>query len=362
MTELRQARPQEWASTVLTTVGQACGTTSREVLGKTIARVVERTEEGWSLPKIKAHLALVYLDFAKVQSLTLEGFMSSDEEATRQWWEDRVAREAAEKDARTGTYNPPPTAAGKEIYDQVYQQIRAQLNAPAPAITALGQNERIQAIPVNPTSPPVAISSEEGVHLPSCIVSFVITLGIAITVGLAVPFVIGILLTSMLGGPSVIVFVLTGVIYLGLFGLIWWAIYGVMKPKVATIPISSRLVGRWRIEAPYVEGISKNKQTTKIKVFLSDLEFFPDGTYVIRADEGIIRGKFSVENKNLKLEVIESSNPHVISGRSIDQQFDLLADKLSFALGVKGKDEIYYTATAVLHKVESTSVSHHPQL
>ena len=27
--------------------------------GKTIAWVVERSEEGWSLPKIKAHLALV---------------------------------------------------------------------------------------------------------------------------------------------------------------------------------------------------------------------------------------------------------------------------------------------------------------
>lgn len=58
MTELRQARPQDWATEVLTTVGQACRTMSREVLGKTIAWVVERTEQGWSLPQIKAHLAL----------------------------------------------------------------------------------------------------------------------------------------------------------------------------------------------------------------------------------------------------------------------------------------------------------------
>jgi hypothetical protein len=58
MSELRQARPQEWAQELLTTVGQACRTMSREVLGKTIAWVVERTEQGWSLPQIKAHLAL----------------------------------------------------------------------------------------------------------------------------------------------------------------------------------------------------------------------------------------------------------------------------------------------------------------
>lgn len=58
MTELRQTRPQEWATEVLTTVGQACRTMSREVLAKTIAWVVERTEQGWSLPQIKAHLAL----------------------------------------------------------------------------------------------------------------------------------------------------------------------------------------------------------------------------------------------------------------------------------------------------------------
>jgi hypothetical protein len=58
MTEMRQARPQEWAREMLTTVGQACRAMSREVLAKTIAWVVERTEQGWSLPQIKAHLAL----------------------------------------------------------------------------------------------------------------------------------------------------------------------------------------------------------------------------------------------------------------------------------------------------------------
>lgn len=58
MTELRQARPQEWAQEVLTTVGQACRVMSREVLGKTVAWVVERTRDGWSLPQIQAHLTL----------------------------------------------------------------------------------------------------------------------------------------------------------------------------------------------------------------------------------------------------------------------------------------------------------------
>jgi hypothetical protein len=58
MTELRQARPQEWAQEVLTTVGQACRVMSREVLAKTVAWVVERTQDGWSLPRIQAHLTL----------------------------------------------------------------------------------------------------------------------------------------------------------------------------------------------------------------------------------------------------------------------------------------------------------------
>jgi hypothetical protein len=64
---VRQARPQAWAQDLLTTVGQAGRTTAREGLGTTIARVVARTEAGGSLPTIKAHLALVELDVAKVQ-------------------------------------------------------------------------------------------------------------------------------------------------------------------------------------------------------------------------------------------------------------------------------------------------------
>jgi hypothetical protein len=59
MAQLQQARPQDWAEEMLTTIGQACRAMSREVLGKTIAWVVARAGEGWTLPKIKAHLALV---------------------------------------------------------------------------------------------------------------------------------------------------------------------------------------------------------------------------------------------------------------------------------------------------------------
>jgi hypothetical protein len=59
MAQLQQARPQDWAEVMRTTVGQACRAMSREVLGKTIAWVVARTGDGWTLPEIKAHLALV---------------------------------------------------------------------------------------------------------------------------------------------------------------------------------------------------------------------------------------------------------------------------------------------------------------
>jgi hypothetical protein len=58
MTELQQDRPQEWAPEVLMTVGRACRAMSREVLRKTVAWVVARANEGWSLPKIQVQLAV----------------------------------------------------------------------------------------------------------------------------------------------------------------------------------------------------------------------------------------------------------------------------------------------------------------
>jgi hypothetical protein len=53
--------------------------------------------------------------------------MSNDEEATRRWWEERVAREAAEKDARSGSYNPPPSEHARAIYDKVHQDTKSQI-------------------------------------------------------------------------------------------------------------------------------------------------------------------------------------------------------------------------------------------
>ncbi|MGQ9550705.1 MAG: hypothetical protein ACUVSY_19230 [Roseiflexus sp.] len=71
MFQVQQARPQEWATDLLTTVGQACRALAREVVRTPIAWVVARTDEGWSRLNMQAHLALsaVTLDFAKVQIL-----------------------------------------------------------------------------------------------------------------------------------------------------------------------------------------------------------------------------------------------------------------------------------------------------
>lgn len=59
MRQLRHARAQEWAHMRLTTIGEACRMIFREILGKTIAWVVDRTREGMSLPEIKQQLALL---------------------------------------------------------------------------------------------------------------------------------------------------------------------------------------------------------------------------------------------------------------------------------------------------------------
>lgn len=56
--QLRHDRAQEWAHMRLTTIGEACRQIVRETLGKTLAWVVERTQEGMSLPEIKHYLAL----------------------------------------------------------------------------------------------------------------------------------------------------------------------------------------------------------------------------------------------------------------------------------------------------------------
>lgn len=58
MRQLRHDRAQEWAQMRLMTIGEACRQILRETLGKTLAWVVDRTQEGMSLPEIKRYLAL----------------------------------------------------------------------------------------------------------------------------------------------------------------------------------------------------------------------------------------------------------------------------------------------------------------
>jgi hypothetical protein len=58
-----------------------------------------------------------------------------------------------------------------------------------------------------------------------CVVSFLTALGIAITLGVAGIFVLGLILGMVfqIGPPEL--FYCTGVVYIMLFGVIWWAIY-----------------------------------------------------------------------------------------------------------------------------------------
>ena len=58
MRHVKHDRAVEWAHTRLMTIGESCRAIARETLGKTLAWVVERTQEGMSLPAIKHYLAL----------------------------------------------------------------------------------------------------------------------------------------------------------------------------------------------------------------------------------------------------------------------------------------------------------------
>jgi hypothetical protein len=58
MRSLHQSRPQEWARTMLTTIGEACRAVKAETLERVIDWIVEKlTVEHWSVPEIKAVLA-----------------------------------------------------------------------------------------------------------------------------------------------------------------------------------------------------------------------------------------------------------------------------------------------------------------
>jgi hypothetical protein len=56
--EMKQGRVREWATSMLTTIGEACRAVLRETLGQTLTWAIDRAADGWSHEKIKAHLAL----------------------------------------------------------------------------------------------------------------------------------------------------------------------------------------------------------------------------------------------------------------------------------------------------------------
>jgi hypothetical protein len=59
MTQLRQGRAHEWATTTLTTIGEACRAVLRETLRKTITWAIDRaTQDQWQTERITSHLAL----------------------------------------------------------------------------------------------------------------------------------------------------------------------------------------------------------------------------------------------------------------------------------------------------------------
>lgn len=59
MAQLRQGRAYDWATTTLTTIGEACRAVLRETLRKTITWAIERaTHDHWQPERITTHLAL----------------------------------------------------------------------------------------------------------------------------------------------------------------------------------------------------------------------------------------------------------------------------------------------------------------
>ena len=58
MRSLHQSRPQDWARTMLTTIGEACRAVKGELLGQLVDWIVDKlADDHWSVPQIKAVLA-----------------------------------------------------------------------------------------------------------------------------------------------------------------------------------------------------------------------------------------------------------------------------------------------------------------
>jgi hypothetical protein len=59
MAQLRHSRAHDWATTTLTTIGEACRAVLRETLRKTITWAIDRaTLDHWEPERITTHLAL----------------------------------------------------------------------------------------------------------------------------------------------------------------------------------------------------------------------------------------------------------------------------------------------------------------
>jgi hypothetical protein len=58
MRSLHQSRPQDWARTMLTTIGEACRAVKGELLEQLVDWIVDKlADDHWSVPQIKAVLA-----------------------------------------------------------------------------------------------------------------------------------------------------------------------------------------------------------------------------------------------------------------------------------------------------------------
>ena len=58
MRSLHQNRPQDWARSMLTTIGEACRAVKGELLGQLVDWIVDKlADDHWSVPQIKAVLA-----------------------------------------------------------------------------------------------------------------------------------------------------------------------------------------------------------------------------------------------------------------------------------------------------------------
>ena len=106
----------------------------------------------------------------------------------------------------------------------------------------LSRQEAMPAKPMRLYSMPQATCTAAGFSVSGCIVSFLATLGCAITVGLSVLFIVTVIAVDilwplgLLGGESEVspTAFRTVLAYMALFGIVWWAIYRAMRSRKST--------------------------------------------------------------------------------------------------------------------------------